>query len=174
MNDQEYSLFYAFGGQVNNKGLKRCERYCPDRDRWEKMADMNEAHWNHSAIAMPNGCIYIVGGFVAEGQLFEGIECFDIGKGKWTSMEVNLDGYPRSGICTIPDIQEANKFYIIGGQGESYDGPHDEILQFDVQSEELSVIEAQLPNARCYHWTFILGQQDRQLFKVQGQPPGYE
>ena len=66
---------------------------------------------------MPNQCIYVIGGSVGSGELFEGIEFYDTVGNNWH--QINLDIGPRSGICTIPD---GDAFYIIGGRNEENDG----------------------------------------------------
>ena len=47
--DDEYFI-YVFGGQSNDTALKHCERYNPTTNRWDRIADLHESHWQHSVI----------------------------------------------------------------------------------------------------------------------------
>jgi len=96
---------------------------------------------------MPNGKVYIVGGFVKQDQLFQDVECYDVDSNHWTMAIINLKGYPRSGPCVVPHGSDANKFYIIGGRDELREAEYDEeeeqglnydreILEFDVETEK--------------------------------------
>lgn len=101
---KEHCLVYVLGGQSSDssQGLKHCERYCPVRNKWEGVADMRQEHWGHSAISMPNGLIFVIGGFVAEGEYSNVIESYDIIDNIWTEIKINLNSYPKSGVQSIP------------------------------------------------------------------------
>jgi hypothetical protein len=77
---------YVIGGNGMEDGspwLTSCEAYAVRDNSWSPIASLNEARYNCSVQAMPDGSIYVLGGFVGalpsgKGNVFfDSIECLD-------------------------------------------------------------------------------------------------
>ena len=119
-------MIYVIGGFQDGKRLGHMERYCPDQDKWEVLAEMNEARSSHTAISMPDGFIYVFGG--QAGNLVSNVERYDIEKNEWNSFNSLMQG--KSNFTVVPST-DSSKLYLIGGKTSGNDGSN-EIEEFDI------------------------------------------
>ena len=55
-------VVYVVGGKNWTEVFTSCKRYQVKDDCWEAIAELNQARWNCTAQAMPNGKVYVFGG----------------------------------------------------------------------------------------------------------------
>ena len=101
---------YAFGGHSGgvNGRLKSAEVYCPVRNQWDKISDMNCSR-SDFASTVYNQAIYAIGGFNGD-EYLNSIEKYDVASNNWTIVGHMVT--PRSGASAIA---HGDKIYIIGG-----------------------------------------------------------
>ena len=79
---------YAIGGQygdANTTRLKSVEKYDSATNQWKYVSDMNIERTAHAACVL-QGKIYVVGGLNKTNKVVKEIECYDPGKGTWTTV----------------------------------------------------------------------------------------
>ena len=101
---------YAFGGHSGgvNGRLKSAEVYCPVRNQWDKISDMNCSR-SDFASTVYNQAIYAIGGFNGD-EYLNSIEKYDVASNNWTIVGRMVT--PRSGASAVV---HGDKIYIIGG-----------------------------------------------------------
>lgn len=81
---------FVFGGlNYTEKILRKSERFCFKEQKWEPIAEMNEARKNSSACALTTDTIYVIGGTSLH-SCSDTIEQYSIATNKWNTLKIRL------------------------------------------------------------------------------------
>lgn len=106
------------GGGQSIRPSASAEIYSPETGGWEPVADMSEPRFEHSAAALPDGRILIVGGLGGEPvdgsfQPLASAELFDPAVGGFTTAAALADGRTNHASGVLPD----GSVVVVGGLG---------------------------------------------------------
>jgi len=100
---------YIIGGRLGKKNVLTTRRFEPSNNKWEKVADINEARWNAFGSAM-NGKIFIAGGQQSLKQIISSCEVYDPSTDEWQLMpSLKKPRFGASMVCCKGTL------YVVGG-----------------------------------------------------------
>lgn len=103
---------FVFGGlNYTEKILRKSERFCFQEQRWEPIAEMNEARKNSSACALTSDTVYVIGGTSLH-ACSDTIEQYSIATNKWNTLKIRLP----SPISFVSSLKLSNtEILLLGG-----------------------------------------------------------
>ena len=114
------------------------EMYDPVGDTWTRAADMTAARWAHTAIALANGTVIVVGGENEDGKIATA-EVYDPSTDTWTEVSRMADGRSGHSMEMLPD----GRLMVAGGSG-----PTVEVYDFNTMNM-VALAELRPAPARC-------------------------
>ncbi|KAL7056651.1 hypothetical protein AAHC03_020552 [Spirometra sp. Aus1] len=88
------NMICVFGGKnKQNEGLDTCELYSPQEDKWYKLPGLKEKRQNSTAVALPDGRVFVIGGQCSD-KLLSSVEmCHLREPADWRGPRKSSDGF---------------------------------------------------------------------------------